>query len=317
MRKTLDHTVHTTSGSAAASTSDTPSGTGSSCPAGTRTCSAYPPPASRRADLVADRPAVDTLAQGLDDPADLEPRDVRLAGRRRVVALALQQVGPVDPGGGDPHEHLAGARRGGVDVGEDERVGTAELGEGDRLHAATLRAGPTAVGPLVRVTARRPEPATPAPSARHACRCPVRTSPPGRAPSYGGSVRPSEHRSGARRCRSNAAPSSREPPPSRGEPSSEDRSRGSSPPRPPRSAPRPSAACGPSPTSVTASCACTCRRASPTAPSTTPRRRSTLDDGTVLPGRHDGMAAFPARTAGSRWSATTRSTAPARPSAPR
>ena len=46
MRKTFDHTVQTTSGSAAASTRETPSGTGSSCPAGTRTCSAYPPPAS-------------------------------------------------------------------------------------------------------------------------------------------------------------------------------------------------------------------------------------------------------------------------------
>ncbi len=40
MRKTFDHTVQTTSGSAAASTSDTPSGTGSSCPEGTRTSSA-------------------------------------------------------------------------------------------------------------------------------------------------------------------------------------------------------------------------------------------------------------------------------------
>ncbi len=45
--KTLDHTVQATSGSAAASTRPTPSGTGSSCPAGTATCSAYPPPVSR------------------------------------------------------------------------------------------------------------------------------------------------------------------------------------------------------------------------------------------------------------------------------
>src|SRR3954447_11145676 len=46
VRKTLDQTVQTTSGSAAASLSETPSGTGSSCPAGTTTCSAYPPPDS-------------------------------------------------------------------------------------------------------------------------------------------------------------------------------------------------------------------------------------------------------------------------------
>src|SRR6476620_1569751 len=44
--KTLDQTVHTTSGSAAASTRLTPEGTGRSCPAGTATFSAYPPPAS-------------------------------------------------------------------------------------------------------------------------------------------------------------------------------------------------------------------------------------------------------------------------------
>src|SRR5450759_1228541 len=43
---TLDHTVHATSGSAAASTSAMPFGTGSSWAAGTATCSAYPPPES-------------------------------------------------------------------------------------------------------------------------------------------------------------------------------------------------------------------------------------------------------------------------------
>ena len=42
--KTLDHTVHATSGSAAASTSETPAGTGISWPAGTATRAAYPPP---------------------------------------------------------------------------------------------------------------------------------------------------------------------------------------------------------------------------------------------------------------------------------
>ena len=44
--KTLDHTVHATSGSAAASTSETPAGTGISWPTGTATRAAYPPPVS-------------------------------------------------------------------------------------------------------------------------------------------------------------------------------------------------------------------------------------------------------------------------------
>jgi hypothetical protein len=43
---TVDQTVQATSGRPAASVSDTPSGTGSSCPAGTTTFSAYPPPLS-------------------------------------------------------------------------------------------------------------------------------------------------------------------------------------------------------------------------------------------------------------------------------
>ena len=38
-----------------------------------------------------------------------------------------------------------------------------------------------------------------------------------------------------------------------------------------------------------------------------------LDDGTMLPGRHDGMAAFPRPAATSGWSATTRSTDRGRP----
>ena len=41
-----------------------------------------------------------------------------------------------------------------------------------------------------------------------------------------------------------------------------------------------------------ARCDCTCPRASNTARSTTPSH-VTSTDGTTLPGRHDGMAAFP------------------------
>ena len=44
--KTLDHTVAATSGRAAASTRETPPGTGMTCPTGTATRAAYPPPAS-------------------------------------------------------------------------------------------------------------------------------------------------------------------------------------------------------------------------------------------------------------------------------
>ena len=45
--KTLDQTVHATSGMTAAVTRSTPGGSGITCPAGTETFSAYPPAASR------------------------------------------------------------------------------------------------------------------------------------------------------------------------------------------------------------------------------------------------------------------------------
>ena len=46
-------------------------------------------------------------AAGLDDPGELQARDVgRGARRRRVVAGELEQVGPVEAGAVHPHEHL-------------------------------------------------------------------------------------------------------------------------------------------------------------------------------------------------------------------
>jgi len=50
------------------------------------------------------------------------------------VALALQQVGPVDGGGGDVEQHLAGARTGIGLLGELQHFGAARLGDRDRAH---------------------------------------------------------------------------------------------------------------------------------------------------------------------------------------
>ena len=141
MRKTLDHTVHTTSGQRRRIDERHPLGHRQQLPGRHPHLLGVPATGEQGAHLVADGPAVDALTERLDDPAHLEPRDVGLAGRWRVVALALQQVGAVDSGSRDPHEHLAGARGGRVDVGEHQRVGAAELGEGDRLHPATVCPG--------------------------------------------------------------------------------------------------------------------------------------------------------------------------------
>ena len=98
---TFDQTVHATSGRAAAVTRSTPSGTGITWPAGTATRSAYRRrPAARTPGR---RPASRSTPSPTrrDGAAALQAEDLGGAGRRRVVALALQEVGPVDRGGGD------------------------------------------------------------------------------------------------------------------------------------------------------------------------------------------------------------------------
>ena len=93
---TFDHTVHATSGSAAAATRSTPSGTGISCPAGTATWVGVRTRGQQRAGRVADRPAVDVGAERRDGSAALHAENGGRPRRRRVVALPLQQVGAVE-----------------------------------------------------------------------------------------------------------------------------------------------------------------------------------------------------------------------------
>jgi hypothetical protein len=138
--KTVDQTVHATSGKPAASARDTPSGTGSSCPAGTTTFSAYPPPLSSAQTcsattaarnfswpatggrgaagplhLVADGPPWWGVGAEREDGAGaLEPRVRGGAGGRRVAAVALERVGAVDARGDHLEEDLAVAQRRGV-----------------------------------------------------------------------------------------------------------------------------------------------------------------------------------------------------------
>ena len=79
--KTLDQTVHATSGRPAASTRSTPAGTGITWPAGTATRVGVPPTGQQRADLVADRPALDALAERGDRvPLHSRPRTSEAPG---------------------------------------------------------------------------------------------------------------------------------------------------------------------------------------------------------------------------------------------
>jgi hypothetical protein len=67
------------------------------------------PAAQQGAHPVADGPARHPFAYGFDLARDLKPENVRSARWRGIAAVALQQVGPIDPGGMDPDDHLAGA----------------------------------------------------------------------------------------------------------------------------------------------------------------------------------------------------------------
>src|SRR5690606_9272490 len=104
-------------------------------------------PAAReqRAHLVADLPALDTLAERGDPAGALEPDDVRRAGRRRVVALPLQQVGAVDRARHHVDDDLARARDGVRDLGPLQHFRAARFPHRDRMHTAdTIPSGPGA-----------------------------------------------------------------------------------------------------------------------------------------------------------------------------
>ena len=66
----------------------------------------------QRKNAVADFPALDVRSERDDLAGDLEARNIRRAGRRRIEALPLHHVGPVDAGGRDLHQDLARAGRG-------------------------------------------------------------------------------------------------------------------------------------------------------------------------------------------------------------
>ncbi len=101
-----------------------------------------------RADLVADAPRRDVRTDCGDRARDLESDDRRRAGRRRIVAQALDAIGAVDPGVADADQHVAGARLRHRSFGHAEHVGGAGLahrdvahGRGQGRHGAIMRDG--------------------------------------------------------------------------------------------------------------------------------------------------------------------------------
>ena len=106
--KTFDQTVHDHLGQARGLLEGHPGGHRHHLARGADDPLGVPAARQQRAALVADAPAGDALADGRDGAAALEPEHVRRPGRRGVVALPLQQVGPVDRRRNDRDGDLAG-----------------------------------------------------------------------------------------------------------------------------------------------------------------------------------------------------------------
>jgi len=91
------------------------------------------PTRQQRADALAHQ-HVGGPAGGDDRARHLESGNVGCAGRRRIFALPLQHVGPVDAGGGDADQHLilAGYRH--RPLFGHQGVGTARHRDADGRH---------------------------------------------------------------------------------------------------------------------------------------------------------------------------------------
>ena len=137
-RKTLDQTVHVTSGSAGGVDERDAARHGQHLLGGCHDTLGVAAAVDEGADLVADLPLLDAVTDRRDATAHLEARVLGCARRRRVVAEALHDVRPVDPGGDDVDEHLAGLRLGVGHLVEDEAVGVSGLGDRDGAHGPSL-----------------------------------------------------------------------------------------------------------------------------------------------------------------------------------
>ena len=78
---------------------------------------------------------------GQDDPRVLEAGDVaRGGGRRRIVALALEDIGAIQPGRAHGHLHVERAHVGLGDVSVLEHLGAACSGDAKGFHEDAYKA---------------------------------------------------------------------------------------------------------------------------------------------------------------------------------
>ena len=118
--------------------------------------------ADEPADLVADPPAGDALADARDLARDFQPRRIGGAGGRRIFADALDEIAAVEPGGMDLHQHLARLRLRHGQAADLQHVGVAELADADRVHLGgeAAHAWPSCGKLPTNLCSVRPEPST-------------------------------------------------------------------------------------------------------------------------------------------------------------
>ena len=92
-----------------------------------------------RHDLVAILPAGGPGPARDDFAGDFEPGNIGGARGRRIKAHPLHDVGPVDAGGGDLDQNLAGARRRRRALLRDQNVRSARRADRDDRHAVWKR----------------------------------------------------------------------------------------------------------------------------------------------------------------------------------
>ena len=138
MRKTLEYTVQAVSGSAAASISVMPFGTGKQLPGRDGHLLGVAAAGQQRADLLAGLPPGDAVAEGGHGARALEARIGRRARRRRVEPLALHEVGPVDACRGHLDQNLARPRPRVRHLGPLQNFGASGLADHDRVHSCLL-----------------------------------------------------------------------------------------------------------------------------------------------------------------------------------
>jgi hypothetical protein len=129
------------SGMHAAAARERPSGIRSTCPCRCGGKLGVAAAGQQRHDAIAAREIGDAFADRLHGARCVETENRRFAGRRRIVTLALQDVGPIHGSGRHADEHAARCRGRRFRLADAQHVGAAEAVLQHRFHASKSTSG--------------------------------------------------------------------------------------------------------------------------------------------------------------------------------